>query len=61
MPYQVKKVGKYWKLWKIKEKVFVKARFKSRETAISQAKNYMRYRKEEPIVKGNKILNKKKI
>jgi len=41
MPYQVKKVGKYWKLWKIKEKVFVKAHFKSRETAISQAKNYM--------------------
>lgn len=58
MPYQVKKVGDKYKLWKIKEKVFVNKTFNSKESAISTAKNYMRYRKEKPIVKGNKILNK---
>lgn len=59
MPYQIKKVGKYYKLYNLKKKEFAKAQFKSKESAISQGKNWMRYRKETPIVKGNKILSKK--
>jgi hypothetical protein len=61
MPYQVKKVGKYYKLWKIKEKKFQKNNFKTKEAAINQAKNWMKWRKEVPVVKGNKILNARKL
>jgi len=59
MPFEVKKVGKSYKLWKINEKKYAKVKFKTKKTAINQAKNYMRYRKENPIVVGNKILNRK--
>lgn len=61
MPYQIKKVGKKYKLYNIKKKEYVNKEFNSKETAISAGKNYMRYRKETPIVKGNKILNKNKM
>ena len=57
MPFQVKKVGNSYKLWKINEKKFSKVKFKTKKSAINQAKNYMRYRNEKPIVVGNKILN----
>ena len=29
MPYQIKKVGQYWKLWNIKKKEFVNKNYKS--------------------------------
>lgn len=61
MPYQIKKVGKKYKLYNIKKKEYVNKEFNSKESAISAGKNYMRYRKETPIVKGNKILNKNKM
>ena len=61
MPYQIKKVGSKYKLYNIKKKEFVNKTFNSKETAISAGKNYMRYRKEKPIVQGNKILNKNKM
>lgn len=60
MPYQIKKVGKKFKLYNLSKKIFVNKEFNSKESAISAGKNYMRYRKEVPIVKGNKILNKNK-
>ena len=60
MPYQVKKVGEKYQLWNIKKKEYIKKVFNSKESAISAGKNFMRYRKEEPYVVGNKILNKKK-
>ena len=60
MPYQINKVGKKYKLYDLSEKIFVNKEFNSKESAISAGKNYMRYRKEVPIVKGNKILNKNK-
>ena len=60
MPYQVVKEKDYFKLKNITKGVFVNKKFKSKESAINMAKNWMRYRKEKPIVKGNKILNKKK-
>lgn len=59
MPYQIKKVGKKYKLYNMHKKVFVNKIFNTRESAISAGKNYMRYRKEVPVLKGNKILNKK--
>ena len=59
MPFQVKKVDGGYRLWRIKSKTFAKPLFKTRESAINQGKNFMRYRGETPIVKGNKILNKK--
>jgi hypothetical protein len=61
MPYQVKKVGSKYKLWNIKQKKYVNKNFNSKDSAISAGKNYMKYRKEKPVVKGNKILNKNKI
>jgi len=61
MPYQIKKVGKKYKLYNLHKKVFVNKEFNSRESAISAGKNYMKYRKEKPVLVGNKILNKNKI
>lgn len=59
MPYEVKKVGNKFKLWKLKDKTFVKQEYKTKESAIKQAKNFMRFRGEKnPIVKGNKIITK---
>lgn len=46
MPFLIKKVGDYWKIYKIKEKKFAKPRFKTKQSAINQAKNWLRYRKE---------------
>ena len=60
MPYQVKKVGNKWKLYNLHKKQFVNVLFNTRESAIKQGKNYMRYRKENPVLKGNKIVNKNK-
>tara|TARA_Y100001963_G_scaffold156054_1_gene248702 strand:- start:695 stop:886 length:192 start_codon:yes stop_codon:yes gene_type:complete len=63
MPYQVVKIKfnntNYYKLKRINDGTLVNKKFKSKESAINMAKNWMRYRKENPIVKGNKILNKK--
>ena len=59
MPYQVKKVGKKYKLYNLSKKSFVNKEFNTKDSAISAGKNYMRYRNEKPIVKGNKILSKK--
>lgn len=61
MPYLIKKVNDKYKLYNIKKKEYVNKSFLSKETALSAGKNYMKYRKEEPLVKGNKILNKKNI
>jgi hypothetical protein len=58
MPYQIKKQGEKYKLWNISKKQFVNKEYKSKETAINAGKNFMRYRKEKPYVKGNKILSK---
>ena len=58
MPYQIKKQGEKYKLWNISKKQFVNKEYKSKETAINAGKNFMRYRKEKPYVKGNKILAK---
>jgi hypothetical protein len=61
MPYQVKKMGDYFQLFNLSQKRLVNVKFKSKESAINQAQNWMRFRKEKPIVKGNRILNANKI
>tara|TARA_R110002167_G_scaffold33431_2_gene107326 strand:- start:1168 stop:1353 length:186 start_codon:yes stop_codon:yes gene_type:complete len=61
MPFRIDKVGDEYKLYRLKQKNYVNVKFKSRMSAISAGKNYMRYRKEVPYVKGNMILNKKKM
>ena len=60
MPYRVDKKDNVYKLFNLTKKEYVKVNFKTRESAISAGKNYMRYRKEEPILKGNMLINKKK-
>lgn len=56
MPYQVKKVGDKYQLWNITKKEYVNKKYNSKETAVKSGMNFMRYRKEKPYLKGNKIL-----
>ena len=58
MPYQVKKIGKTYQLYNLEKKTFVNMKFRSKKAAISAGKNFMRYRNEVPVVKGDKILPK---
>ncbi len=60
MPYKIVKFANHYKLYKIKEKKYAKTKFKTKQTAINQAKNWMRYRGERPFRRGNLILNRKK-
>jgi hypothetical protein len=64
MPYQIKKQVNgnktVYKLYNIKKKEFVKINFKSKESAVSAGIRYMKYRKENPVLVGNKLLNKSK-
>ncbi len=60
MPYRIdhnKKENRFY-LFKLNEKETIPIGFKTKEKAINQGKNWMRYRKENPIVYGNFILNK---
>jgi hypothetical protein len=59
MPFQIKKVGDKYKLWRIKQKSYVKKTFNTKQSAINAGKAYMRYRGEKPYLSGNKLLNKK--
>ena len=61
MPYKVEKKDNVYKLFNLTKKEYVNKNFKTRESAIKSGFNYMKYRKEEPILKGNRILNKKKM
>jgi len=61
MPYRIDKKDNVYKLFNLTKKEYVKVNFKTRESAIKSGMNYMKYRKEEPILKGNKLINKKKI
>lgn len=60
MPFEIVKKGNYYKIYKINEGVFAKPRFKTRQSAINQAKNWLRYRHELPRkLKKKKLKNKK--
>jgi hypothetical protein len=58
MPFTIKKEAGKYKLYNSSKKVYVKKTFISRESAIKSGLNYMRYRGEIGIVKGNRILVK---
>lgn len=63
MPYQIKKQVNgnktVYKLYNIKKKEFVKINFKSKESAVNAGIRYMKYRRENPVLVGNKLINKK--
>jgi len=58
MPYRIDKKDNVYKLFNLTKKEYVKKDFRSKETAISAGKNYMRYSGEKPILKGNRLINK---
>jgi len=45
-----------WRVKNVKKDKIIATKFKSRETAIRQAFNWMRYRKEFPYLEGNFVL-----
>jgi len=59
MPYLVKKQGDKYRLWNLSKKEYAKPSYNTREAAINAGRNFMRYRNEKSVVKGNKILPKK--
>jgi hypothetical protein len=59
MPYEIRKIKDKYKLYNLHKKTYVNINYKSKATALSAGKNFMRYRKEKFVVKGNKILPKK--
>tara|TARA_Y100000004_G_scaffold142027_1_gene161515 strand:- start:784 stop:975 length:192 start_codon:yes stop_codon:yes gene_type:complete len=62
MPFRIDKTkqGKY-RLFNLHKEQYAKPTFNTRQGAINSGMNFMRYRHETPILKGNKILNKKKL
>lgn len=58
MPYRIEKKDNVYKLFNLTKKEYVKVNFKTKETAISAGKNYIRYSGGKPILKGNKIIHK---
>ncbi len=60
MPFEVRQRGEYWVLFKIKEGVYAKSKFRSKAAAVNQAKNWMRWRFEDPVIKGNVIKARKR-
>ena len=64
MPYRVFKKSKdVWCLEKVyddkKKNYIIKKQYKSKQTAINAAKNFIKFRRGDPIVKGNRIVRKK--
>jgi hypothetical protein len=59
MPFKIEMRNNKWLLYNIAKKEYVKTQFKTKDSAISAGKNYMRYRNEVPWVQGNMILHKK--
>ena len=60
MPFKIEMRNNKWLLYNIAKKEYVKIQFKTKDSAISAGKNYMRYRNEVPVVTGNIISNKDK-
>ena len=56
MPFQVFKDGDKFKLKNLHTNVIVNKSFNSKETALQAGLNYMAYRGEKGVIKGNKIL-----
>lgn len=61
MPFGVVRQGSHYKIYKLKEKEFAKPEFKTKQAAMNQAKNWMRFRHEKPDVRYGTVSNLKKI
>ena len=61
MPFEVirQENGRY-RLWNLHKKEYAKKSFLTKASALSAGMNYMRYRREQGYIFGNKILVKKK-
>ena len=59
MPYRVDKVGGSYKLYNLSKKTYVNKKYKSKEAAMNAGRNFGRYRKENLIPKGNKLVKAK--
>jgi len=61
MPFQIihDEENKCYRVKNIKKDRTVKTKFKTRESAIRQAQNWMRYRGEDPIVVGDLVTHDK--
>tara|TARA_S200002703_G_scaffold112059_2_gene97616 strand:+ start:257 stop:451 length:195 start_codon:yes stop_codon:yes gene_type:complete len=61
MPWKVIKLANdKYQLEKLTDGTRPNMTFKTKESALKQGLNWMRYRKEEGVIKGNKILKIKK-
>lgn len=65
MPYKIFKQGKLWKIRKIytddkSKNYIVNKQYNERQKAINAAKGFIKFRRGEPIVKGNLVMRKKK-
>lgn len=59
MPFQIIKTNdNKYKLFNLHKQTYAKPTFKTKQSAINSGLNYMRYRHETGVVKGNKILKK---
>ena len=63
MPYRVFKESKQqvWRLEKVYENdkrknYIINKKYKSKQTAINAAKNFIKFRRGKPVVKGNRIM-----
>ena len=43
MPYKILKKDNYWRIYKLKEGILAKPKFKTRKSAVNQANNWLRY------------------
>jgi len=61
MPFEIihDEENKCYRVKNIKKDRIVKTKFKTRDKAINQAKNWMRYRGEYPIVVGELVTHNK--
>ena len=57
MPFRIDKTTEGFKLYNLHKKEYAKSTFKSKQSAVNQGKNWMRYRKEKGKLVGNKIIN----
>ena len=56
MPWKVEQTSKGYQLRKLTDNSLNPKVFKTRQSAINMGKRWMQYRKEIPVVRGNRVL-----
>jgi len=59
MPFQIKKLNDKYKLYNIEKKKYINKDFLTKQSAVSAGINYGKYRKEDLVLKKNKLVKKK--